>query len=254
MNDHRGYQDNFSALHPEIYFEGKQRVPKAEKMLRILRDALGADLAGLHVLDIGCSTGTMCSALGEHFGKVTGIDIDEPAIEHARLHWSSPHLEFRVGDAMATALPPDSIDVVVCAHVYEHVPDSRRMMEEIFRILRPGGVCYFAAENRLVLREGDYRLPFLSLLPKRLGNIYVRLARKADFYYETLLTYWQLADLTAAFQRIDYTRKVVVDPASFAAEEMIPPNSFKQRAALTLIDHAYWLFPNYLWILKKPAR
>lgn len=254
MNEPKGYQDNFSALHPEIYFEGKQRVPKAEKMLRILRDALGPDLRSLHALDIGCSTGTMCIALAEHFGKVTGIDIDAPAIEHARTHWSSPHLEFLVGDAMDTALPPDSVDVVICAHVYEHVPDPRRMMKEIFRILRPGGVCYFAAENRLVLREGDYRLPFLSLLPKRLGNVYVRLAGKADFYYETLLTYWQLADLTGAFQRIDYTRKVVAEPTIFAAEDMIPPDSFKQRVALSLIDRAYWLFPNYLWVLRKPVR
>jgi len=33
----------------------------------------------------------------------------------------------------------------------------------------------------------------------------------------------------------------------------VPPGSWRQRIALALIDHAYWLFPNYLWILRKPG-
>lgn len=247
------YQENFSLLHPEIYFDGEGRAPKAEKMLRILRDALGRNLDQLHALDIGCSTGAMSAVLGGHFGNVTGIDIDRPAIEHATRVHGSERIRFRIGDAMQTGLDADSVDVAICAHVYEHVPDPRRMMDEIRRVLRPGGVCYFAAENRLVFREGDYRLPFLSLLPKPLAHVYIRLAGKADHYYETLLTYPQLKRLTAGFERLDYTRRVVVDPETFAATDMIPPGSLRQKAARLLVDHAYWLFPDYLWVLRKPA-
>lgn len=248
----KGYQEDFSLMHPEIYFQGEGRRSKSEKMLRILRDAIGGDIGSLHVLDIGCSTGAMCVVLAEHFGTVTGIDIDRPAIEHARKTHGSERISFRQGDAMATGLDDGSVDVAICAHVYEHVPDPARMMAEIHRILKPGGVCYFAAENRLVWREGDYRLPLLSVLPKRLANVYIRLAGKADTYYETLLTYWQLKRLTAAFERIDYTRKVVADPDAFAATDMIAGGSFKQRIALLLIEHAYWLCPDYLWVLRKP--
>ena len=251
MSREKGYQENFSALHPEIYFDGKQRAPKAEKMLRILRDALGEDLSAFDVLDIGCSTGVMCCVLAEHFGQVTGIDIDRSAIAYAQENSASERISFRVGDAMQTGMASDSLDVVVCAHVYEHVPDPRRMMAEILRILRPGGICYFAAENRLVLREGDYRLPFLSVMPKWLGHRYVRLSGKAEYYYETLLTYWQLGRMTRAFERLDYTRKVVADPVAFAAADMIPPGSFRQAVALAMVDYAYWLFPNYLWLLRK---
>ena len=252
MSDPKGYQENFSLLHPEIYFNAVGRAPKAEKMLCILRDALGSDLHLFHALDIGCSTGAMCGVLAEHFGAVTGIDIDPSAIEHAIRHHGSQHLRFRLGDAMQTGLEPGTVDVVVCAHVYEHVPNPQRMMEEIMRVLRPGGVCYFAAENRFVFREGDYRLPLLSVVPKWLGHHYIRLAGKADHYYETLLTYWQLMRLTDAFERLDYTRRVVAEPQAFSAADMIAPGSWRQKAALAIIDHAYWLFPNYLWVLRKP--
>jgi SAM-dependent methyltransferase len=44
-----------------------------------------------------------------------------------------------------TAIPPalGSFDVVICSHVLEHVPEDRRAMAEVFRVLRPGGAAYF---------------------------------------------------------------------------------------------------------------
>jgi SAM-dependent methyltransferase len=44
-----------------------------------------------------------------------------------------------------TAIPPalGSFDVVICSHVLEHVPDDRRAMAEVFRVLDPGGTAYF---------------------------------------------------------------------------------------------------------------
>lgn len=249
----KGYQHNFSDMHQDVYFDTDSRARKARKMLRVLRDHLGEDLSSRHVLDIGCSTGVMSRHLSEHFGHVTGIDIDEKAIAFATKQFASASLQFRTGDAMASGLEPDSVDVVICAHVYEHVPDAFRMMEEILRVLRPGGVCYFAAENRLVLREGDYRLPFLSWLPKALAHRYLRLAGRGDHYYETLYTYWTLRRMTSGFELLDYTKQVLADPERFDAADIVPPGSMTQKAAMTVARIAYWAFPNYIWLLRKPV-
>ncbi|MGB3166554.1 MAG: class I SAM-dependent methyltransferase [Alteraurantiacibacter sp.] len=43
-------------------------------------------------------------------------------------------------DLMALDLPADSIDLLVCNHVIEHVPDADRAMRELARVLAPGGV------------------------------------------------------------------------------------------------------------------
>lgn len=248
----KDYQKNFSDMHQEVYFDTENRARKAQKMLRILRDHLGDELGGMHALDIGCSTGVMSRHLGDHFGRVTGIDIDEKAVAYANEQFGSDALVFRVGDAMATGLDADSVDVAICAHVYEHVPDASRMLDEIHRVLKPGGVCYFAAENRIVFREGDYRLPFLSWLPKPLAHRYLRLAGRGDHYYETLYTYWTLKRMVRRFEVIDYTPQVLADPEKFDAADIIPPSSFTQRSAQALLRVAYWAFPTYLWLLKKP--
>ena len=94
--------------------------------------------------------------------------------------------------------------MVVCAHVYEHVPDARRLMAEIWRLLRPGGVCYFAAGNRLSIMEPHYRLPFLSWLPPSAADRYLRVTGKGNSYYERHATLWGLKRLTRDFTVIDY--------------------------------------------------
>lgn len=248
----KNYQENFSSLHPEIYFDDVTRSKKAKKMLAIVRDFCGEDLSELQVLDVGCSTGAMCSLLANEFGAVTGIDIDENAVRYAEETHASHNVSFRVGDAMDTGFKAESFDVVICAHIYEHVPDPVRMMKEIFRILRSGGVCYFAAENKLVFREGDYGLPFLSVLPRGVANKYIRISGKAEFYYETLFTYWQLRKLVRDFVLIDYTTRAIEDPVRFQVAELVPPGSLKWRVAAFVVRHLYWVFPNYLWLLRKP--
>ena len=84
----------------------------------------------------------------------------------------------------------ESFDIVICSHVYEHVPDPERMFDQIHRVLKPGGVCYFSAGNRLMWNEPHYDLPLLSVLPRPLAHLYIRLAGKADRYHEKHLTYW----------------------------------------------------------------
>lgn len=247
----KGYQHGFSDLHPDVYFDIPGRMRKAEKMLSIIRDFAGQDLRGMSVLDIGCSTGFMCDILSNHFGEVIGIDIDDKAIAFATEKFGKPAVRFAVADAMDTRLPASSVDTVICAHVYEHVPDPYRMLAEIHRVLRPGGICYFAAENKFVFREGDYRLPFLSILPKWLAHRYVRFAGKGTHYYETLFTVWGLRRLVKRFEIMDYTHRVVEDPEKFHAADVIRPSSTTQKIALKVVRYFYWMFPTYIWLLRK---
>jgi SAM-dependent methyltransferase len=81
-----------------------------------------------------------------------------------------------VADALHLPFADDSLDVVICSHVYEHVPEPVQMFREIHRVLCMGGVCYFSAGNRLMWNEPHYNLPLLSVLPRPLAHLYIRLA------------------------------------------------------------------------------
>ena len=249
------YQHGFSQMHAGEMYDAERRKQKAMKTVAVLDDYLdreGRDPADMTLLDIGCSTGFLSQTYGTLFGRVIGVDIDAEAVDFARRTHDAANVEYRVGDSMDLDFPDATVDAVTCTQIYEHVPDSARLLAEIRRVLKPGGICYFAAGNRVKFMEAHYRLPFLSVVPKPLGHLYIRLAGKADRYYETHLSLWGLRRLVRDFEVTDYTRRVVADPETFHATEMIRPGSFKQTASLALLEVVYWLCPTYIWILRKP--
>jgi len=231
---------------------GETREKKAKTIVAVFRDYFRSDFKSFSVLDVGCSTGFIANYLATCFGKVIGIDIDEAAVDFAKRQFDKDNLEFVKINSQKIKFSDNEFDAVICAHIYEHVPDAVKLLDEIFRVLKPGGVCYFAAGNRINFIEPHYHLAFLSVLPRPLAHVYIRAFRKSEFYYEKHLTYWGLKRLVCQFERIDYTKKIIQQPQCFEADYMLGPNTHKARFARLIIKHAYWLCPTYIWLLRKP--
>lgn len=232
-------------------YDIEMRRQKANKMLAVLEDYYIEGISKLEVLDIGCSTGIIANELSKKFTKVSGIDIDEAAVNYAKETYQNDNLNFSVQDSMNLKFSDQSFDVITCAHVYEHVPESNQLFSEIYRILKPEGICYFAAGNRLSLIEAHYKVPLLSIIPKPLAHIYLRMLKKGEFYYENHLTLWGLRKLVSQFEIKDYTLKVLKNPQKYYATEMVKQESLKQKLAISMLDIAYWLCPTYIWLLRK---
>ncbi len=237
-------------LHRQMY-NVKGREGKAKTMIAVLSDFINSDLKSLSALDVGSSTGIIANFCSNYFGKVIGIDIDEAAIKFANDTHKKDNLEFIKSDSMTMEFQESEFDVVICAQVYEHVPYAKKLMQEIYRVLKPGGVCYFAAGNRLNINEAHYNLPFLSVMPRPLAHIYIKAAGKADFYYEKHLSYWGLKSLVRAFRIVDYTKIIIENPHLYHADYMIQKASKKARLAKLIVNHAYFLCPTYIWLLQK---
>lgn len=248
------YQTDFSQRYGEIAGYEELRGQKARKTLAILEDFCDRDTRELSALEIGCFRGAVSRALAPRFREYMALDIDRSAVALAGSHPHPDNLRFSVQNAERLALRDESIDVVLCSHVYEHMPRPEVMMREIWRVLKPGGVCYFAAGNRLTLLEPHHRLPFLSWLPKPLAHRYVRWAGKGDEYYETLRTLPRLERLVESFSVVDYTGSVLREPERFAATELVRPNTLAQRVALLAYRWLPALFPTFIWLLVKEPR
>lgn len=245
------YQYGYSKLHADTMFNIDMRNTKANKIISVLEDYHDLDLKSLTLLDIGCSTGIIANLLSARFKQVIGIDIDDQAIAYATENFQSENLQYKVEDAMNPNFEKGSFDVIVCNHIYEHVPDYNKLLSSIHNLLKPGGVCYFAAGNRLNLIEGHYMLPFLSMLPKPVAHLYLRILGKGKIYYENHLSLWGLKKLVSRFDIIDYTIKVIANPKKYGLTDIVKENSLKQRIGSSVLKRIYWLCPTYIWILKK---
>ena len=251
MMDKYVYQNNFSELYADFMKDNlnkNKRVKKSVKIVKILQDYLGQNLADFTILDVGCSTGHCTAYVAQYVKEATGTDIDKAAISTAKLEYKDvQNVHFLYADSMNLPFEDDVFDVVICTQVYEHVPDSNRLMDEIHRVLKSGGCCYFAATQRFVFIEPHHKLPLLSWMPKKVANVYMRLMGKNMDYYENLLSYGSLRRLVNKFTLIDYTKKVIADPGKYGAEvqdRMINKILVKLPFFMNVV-------PGYLWILVK---
>ena len=89
------------------------------------------------VLDAACGTGRHAVRLADAGHTVIGVDSSEAMLEHARA--KLPGATFHVGELERIPLASSSVDAVVCALALSHARDLRPGVDEIARVVRPGG-------------------------------------------------------------------------------------------------------------------
>ena len=246
----RKYQYNYSELKSSV-FDSNDRINKARKTLAVLEDYLSYT-SNLTLLDIGSSTGIMTNEYADYFQSVVGIDIDVKAVNFANQKFKKNNIRFVNLPIEETDFKEESFDVITCSHIYEHVPSDRLLMDNIYKLLKPGGICYFAAGNRYKIIETLYNLPFLSYFPKKIANFYIRIFTKHKEYYENLKSLRQLKKLVSSFEIVDYTLKILEKPTEFYANDMLKEGTLKYSIVNFLSNKFYFIIPTYIWILKKP--
>ena len=96
---------------------------------------------GLKVLEIGCGLGTDGAQFARAGAEYTGVDLTDAAIELAKKRFDLFGLagEFQVADAEKLNFPDESFDVVYSHGVLHHTPNIEAAVQEIHRVLKPGG-------------------------------------------------------------------------------------------------------------------
>ncbi len=250
MNKTNKYQNELSTISP-ILLDIEHKTPKVKKMLAILAEAGAINKSKELAIDIGCSAGYFTFALSPYFEKVIGIDIDKHALEIAKNKSYANNITYTIADSMNLPFHDNSVDLVICNHVYEHVPDSSKLFSEIKRVLKNDGCCYLGAASRLTLIEPHYHLPLLSWLPKIIADKYMQITGKGNEYYENLLTYWGIRRLIKDFEVQDFTMSVIEDPDKYCARDMIPKNGFLSKIPMSMWKAFFHFLPSYLFILRK---
>jgi ubiquinone/menaquinone biosynthesis methyltransferase len=97
---------------------------------------------GVRALDLACGTGDIAFALQRRGCRVVGVDVTERMIEIARAKTdgSVPTVTFLVGDMMALPFADGAFELVTTGYGIRNVPQIQPAIDEIRRVLRPGGV------------------------------------------------------------------------------------------------------------------
>lgn len=117
---------------------------------RLLSEVLRFDPHGAPALDVGCGGGILAEEFAGMGFRVTGIDPSEQSLETARRHAQSARLSinYQPGTGESVPFADGTFPVVYCCDVLEHVRDLPKVVGEIYRVTKPGGVFFFDTLNR----------------------------------------------------------------------------------------------------------
>jgi ubiquinone/menaquinone biosynthesis C-methylase UbiE/LmbE family N-acetylglucosaminyl deacetylase len=142
-------------------------------------DTLGLK-KGARILELGCGAGEFSANLIRRGFIVIGTDISEKMLELARKNCADIGLEgnavFQLGDVEQLDLPDDSFDVVIAIGQIEHVSWDRWALQEIHRVLKPGGYLIMTAPNRVGLSDNSHS-DHLIWNVKQLAGSVLRISR-----------------------------------------------------------------------------
>lgn len=135
---------------------------------------------GKLVLDFGCGCGATSVVLARMGASVVGVDPDGPSVHAARRRLrdvkASGSTSFsHVRETHRLPFPDSVFDVVMCYQVLEHIlPSQRRShVQEMWRVIRPGGHLLVSVPNRLwPIEFHTTGLWFVAYLPSRLARQY----------------------------------------------------------------------------------
>ncbi|GAB0113046.1 bifunctional 2-polyprenyl-6-hydroxyphenol methylase/3-demethylubiquinol 3-O-methyltransferase UbiG [Acidisoma sp. C75] len=159
---------------------------------RIARHWQGGQLpAGGEILDLGCGAGLLSEALARRGFPVLGLDAAPAAIAAAERHAAGRDLplRYRLGRLETLAGEGARFPVVTALEVIEHIPEPAAFLQELAKVVAPGGLLILSTLNR-TLR---------SLLTAKIGAEYIaRLLPRGTHDWRQFLPPRELAALAAA--------------------------------------------------------
>lgn len=174
-------------------FTGERFVPALKGQIsyeHVHRYAIAARFcAGKRVLDIASGEGYGSALLARSAQQVIGVDNDEEAVEHARRAYYLANVRFVQGSCTNIPLGDGTVDVVASFETIEHTDEHERMLDELRRVLAPGGVLILSSPNKLVYTDrSGLRNPFhrKELYFADLRDLLVRRFAHAAFYGQRL--------------------------------------------------------------------
>jgi len=179
-----GYNDTFGAV-------TRQTVQATLDAARVGR--------GTMLLDICCGPGMLSAAAVDRGARAVGLDFPG-VVALARKLVSGA--EFQDGDATKLPFPDNSFDAVVCGYGIMHVPDPETALQEMLRVLRPGG--------RAALSVWDNETPLsgLGLVYKAVhdyANLNVPLPHGPDIFQFSTLEKMREALSSVGFVKVEAT-------------------------------------------------
>ena len=155
-----------------IMKDRKDPRPLCRRMIKYFNQFRGSYSSSL-ILDLGCSVGHNTVCLSEMGFRVCGLDVLPEIVAEANRRGKLVGSEATFVSGVGEHLPfiSSSFDFVVLHATLEHVTDWEMVLNEVYRVLKVGGLAYITTTNKLHPFQGEVKFfPLFSYLPQKIKD------------------------------------------------------------------------------------
>ncbi len=125
----------------DLYAPIYQRAMKADQQIYdFMYERIPEMIRDKEVLELATGPGLLAKRVAPAARRMVATDYSDGMIAQAKKGERPPNLSFEVADAMQLPYEDDSFDAVLIANALHIVPEPERVLKEIDRVLRPGGL------------------------------------------------------------------------------------------------------------------
>lgn len=175
-----------------------------------------------NILDLCCGTADWTIMLAKKYphAKVIGMDFSQAMLEIAQHKVSDSkvtNVNLEIGDAMKMQYPDDSFDVITIGFGLRNVPDAAKVLEEIHRILRPGGqlICLEAFKVETPIIRLGWKVYFNKLMPL-MGKVFAKSPAEYQYLDDSVNKFVSIKRLAEMMRDTGFTN-IEVDDLMFKA-------------------------------------
>jgi len=140
-------------------------------VLKTIKDQFGE--SEQKVLDIGCGAGFLSNVVAKNGHRVHGVDMSEESLAVARKYDTTKTVNYLFANAYSLPFENKTFDVVCAMDFLEHVEEPAKVIEEVSRVLRPGGLFFFHTFSKNILAYFVIIKLVEWFLPKTPKNMHV---------------------------------------------------------------------------------
>lgn len=140
--------DSIAFHHAAEVYDATRGFPPGEdrRVAALIAQAAGLD-ASTRLLEVGIGTGRIALPLSRHVGRVVGLDLARPMMQRLVAKRTDEPVFVVEGDATDLPFASHTFDAVMTVHVFHLISPWRRALDELKRVLRPGGVMVYGTNN-----------------------------------------------------------------------------------------------------------
>lgn len=237
-------------------------VRRGEMLLEVLERFSPVD--GKFFLDVGCGAGGLTIAFTKRSSAAVAFDIDPKYLEVAKAWGREEGVELNLLMASGENMPfRDGVfHFVACSDIIEHLNNPAKMVGEVARVLKKGGIVYLTCPNRIspriIWKDNHYLLPLFTLLPRRLADVYVKATKRGEsnevFFlplYPKLVKLFENTGIRLHSWNLEEKMRAL--HAALSRLKSKKAGGIIMRAAGFVLKHFYlkWLCPVWIFLGKK---